>query len=83
MEKRPLSEADMYDASGNPEIDARFVAFGGEPSQLDNAAAIASATLVAAEQLRELDCSLMLVGDHLRDIATELRRLRQAASKRK
>lgn len=92
MEKTPNDDVfprlhaesdDVLYPNGNFEINERFVAFGGEPAELDNAASIASATLVVAEQLYEMDATLSCAAAHLGDIATELKRLRQVASKRK
>lgn len=43
---------------GSTEINERFVEFGGNPNQLNDAASIASAGLVIAEQIAELTAAV-------------------------
>jgi len=52
---RPLNDEDVPDLPrGSDEINERFVAFGGNPVELNDAASIASAGLVIAEQIAQL-----------------------------
>ena len=43
---------------GSDEINQRFVSFGGNPTELNDAASIASAGLVIAEQIAELTAAV-------------------------
>ena len=56
---RPVAdEAPQHLPRGSPEINERFVEFGGNPNQLNDVGSIASAGLVVAEQIAELTAAV-------------------------
>jgi hypothetical protein len=58
-ELRPVDDRPDPDLpQGSVDINKRFVAFGGNPQELNDAASIASAGLVIAEQIAELTTAI-------------------------